>query len=434
MVKGKKSLYYGWVIVAIGFAAMAVAYGVRNSFCVFYVAILKEFGWSRASTAGIFSINVIVYGVSSPFAGFLVDRFGPRKVLSIGVILLALGTALCSQVSALWHFYLLFGITIAIGTSLIGFPANAAVLSNWFIRKRGAAFGIFTAGFGVSFLIVPLVQYFIVAFGWRMAFVGLAVLTPVILLPLIILFSRHRPEDMGLLPDGTIPGSQDSQNETSSSRREIDMLDVDPQWVSTQWTLGKAIKTTQLWILFLISFCVFGISENLMVTHQAAFLVDIGYSGIFAASMVAFFGIICTVGSLGGFLSDIIGRKKIFTLGCGAAILGTLILFLTKSPSYPWMPYLYAGLFGFGMGINGPTLTAATADIFHGKHFGSINGFLLLGFGTGGIIGPWLGGYIFDRTHSYNHAFLVTILALIAASGLIWVVSPRKTRKLPTVK
>ena len=93
MVKQKSSLYYGWVIVAIGFAAMAIAYGVRNSFCVFYIPILKEFGWSRASTAGIFSINVIVYGVFSPFAGFLMDRFGPRKILSIGVILLALGTA-----------------------------------------------------------------------------------------------------------------------------------------------------------------------------------------------------------------------------------------------------------------------------------------------------------------------------------------------------
>ena len=426
MVKRKSSLYYGWVIVAIAFAAMAVAYGVRNSFSVFYVAILKEFGWSRASTAVIFSINVIVYGVSSPFAGSLVDRFGPRKVLSIGVILLALGTALCSQVSTLWHFYLLFGITVAIGTSLIGFPAHAAVLSNWFIRKRGAAFGIFTAGFGLSFLIVPLVQYFIVAFGWRMAFVTLAILVPVILLPLIILFSRHRPEDMGLLPDGIIPGSQ---NEIPSSRGKLDMPGVEPQGVSTQWTLGKAIRTTQLWILFLITFFIFGISENLMVTHQAAFFVDVGYSGIFAASMVAFFGIVCAVGSLGGFLSDIIGREKSFTLGCSAAILGTVVLFLTKSPSYPWMPYLYAGLFGFGLGINGPTLTAAAADVFHGKHFGSINGFLILGFGAGGILGPWLGGYIFDRTHSYNHAFLVTILALIAASSLIWMVSPRKIRK-----
>ena len=426
MVKGKSSLYYGWVIVGISFAAMAVAYGVRNSFCVFYVAILKEFGWSRASTAGIFSINILVYGVSSPLAGSLVDRFGPRKVLSIGVILLALGTALCSQASALWHFYFLFGAMTAVGTSLMGFPANAAVLSNWFIRRRGTAFGIFTAGFGVSFLIVPLVQYFIVAFGWRMAFVFLAVLVPVTLLPLIVLFSRHRPEDMGLVPNGHILGSK---SEIRSPRSRIDVSPVDPQSGITQWTLGKAIKTTQLWILVLISFCVFGISENLMLTHQAVFFVDIGYSGIFVASMVAFFGIMCTAGNLGGFLSDIIGREKNFTLGCSGAILGTVILFLIKGPSYPWMPYLYAGLFGFGMGINGPTLTATAADIFHGRHFGSINGFLLLGFGVGGIIGPWLGGYIFDETGSYNYAFLVMILTLVAASGLIWMVSPRRIRR-----
>ncbi|TES84568.1 MFS transporter, partial [Candidatus Aerophobetes bacterium] len=126
--------------------------------------------------------------------------------------------------------------------------------------------------------------------------------------------------------------------------------------------------------------------------------------------------------------------KKNFTLGSGVAILGILILFLVKSPSSPWMPYLYAGLFGLGLGIVGPTLTAAVADIFHGKHFGSINGFLILGFGVGGVIGPWVGGYIFDRTHSYNYAFLVTILALIVASSLIWVVSPGKRSNSGTDK
>lgn len=431
MRKTKSPFYYGWIIVAIGFAAMAVAYGVRSSFSVFYVAILEEFGWNRASTAAIFSINVVVYGISSPFAGYLVDRFGPRRILSMGVILLTLGTALCSQASALWHFYLFFGVTIAVGTSLVGFPANAAVLSNWFIRKRGVAFGIFGAGFGVSFLIVPLVQYFILAFGWRMAFVTLAVLVPVILLPLIILFSRHRPQDIGLLPDGINPGSQ---NEISSPQGKIDTFAARPRPATFQWTLGKAIKTTQFWVLFLIVFCIFGISENLMVTHQAAFFVGVGYSGIFAASVVGFFGIISAVGHLAGFLSDIIGRKKNFTLGSGVAILGILILFLVKSPSSPWMPYLYAGLFGLGLGIVGPTLTAAVADIFHGKHFGSINGFLILGFGVGGVIGPWVGGYIFDRTHSYNYAFLVTILALIVASSLIWVVSPGKRSNSGTDK
>jgi len=429
--KTKSPFYYGWIIVAIGFSAMAVAYGVRSSFSVFYVAILEEFGWSRANTAAIFSINVIVYGISSPFAGFLVDRFGPRKILSIGVVLLALGTVLCSQASALWHFYLLFGVTIAVGTSLVGFPANIAVLSNWFIRKRGTAFGIFGSGWAVSFLIVPLVQYLIVAFGWRMAFITLAVVIPVILLPLIILFSRHRPQDIGLLPDGINPGSQ---NEISSPQSKIDTFAACPQSATFEWTLGKAIRTPQLWILFLISFCAFGIPENLMATHQVAFFVGVGYSGIFAASAVGFFGIISAVGHLTAFLSDIIGRKKNFTLGSGVAILGILILFLVKSPSYPWMPYVYAGLFGFGLGILGPTLTAAVADIFHGKHFGAINGFLLLGFGAGGIIGPWLGGYVFDKTHSYGYAFLVTILALAVASGLIWVVSPGKRNNPGTDK
>lgn len=431
MRKTKSPFYYGWIIVAIGFAAMAVAYGVRSSFSVFYVAILEEFGWSRANTAAIFSINVIVYGISSPFAGFLVDRFGPRRILSIGVVLLALGTVLCSQASALWHFYLLFGVTIAVATSLVGFPANVAVLSNWFIRKRGTAFGIFGSGWSVSFLIVPLVQYLIVAFGWRMAFVTLAVLVPVILLPLIILFSRHRPQDIGLLPDGINPGSQ---NEISCAQSKIDTFAACPQSATFEWTLGEAMRTPQLWILFLIIFCAFGISENLMVTHQVAFFVGVGYSGIFAASVVGFFGIISAVGHLTAFLSDIIGRKKNFTLGSGVAILGILILFLVKSPSYPWMPYLYAGLFGFGLGIFSPTLTAAVADIFHGRHFGAINGFLLLGFGAGGIIGPWLGGYIFDKTHSYSYAFLVTILALIVASSLIWVVSPGKRNNPGTDK
>lgn len=423
MRKAKSPFYYGWIIVAIGFAAMAVAYGVRSSFSVFYVAILEEFGWSRASTAAIFSINVLVYGISSPFAGYLVGHFGPRRILSTGVVLLTLGTVLCSQASTLWHFYLFFGVTSAVGTSLVGFPTNAAVISNWFIKKRGTTFGILGAGFGISFLIVPLVQYFIVAFGWRMAFVILAVVIPVILLPLIILFSRHRPQDIGLLPDGINP---ESQNEISSPAWKIDTFAACPQSATFEWTLGRAIRTPQLWILFLVGFCAFGIVENLILTHQAAFLVDVGYSGIFAASVVGFFGIMSAVGHLTGFLSDIIGRKKNFTLGSGVAILGILILFLVKSPSYAWMPYLYAGLFGFGLGILGPTLTAAVADIFHGRHFGAINGFLLLGFGAGGIIGPWFGGYIFDKTHSYGYAFLVTILALIMASSLIWVVSPGK--------
>ena len=140
----KRPIYYGWIIVLIGFACQFFIYGVRNSFSVFYLAILNDFGWSRADTALIFSINVVVYGFTSPFAGTLVDRFGPRKVMPVGILILALGTIACSIVSQIWHFYILFGLVAAIGSCLSGFVPNMAVLSHWFVKRRGAAFGIFT--------------------------------------------------------------------------------------------------------------------------------------------------------------------------------------------------------------------------------------------------------------------------------------------------
>ena len=117
----------------------------RNSFSVFYVPILDEFGWTRASTAGIFSVNAIAYGMTGPFAGALVDRFGPKRVLLIGGTILTLAVILCSRANTIYYFYLLFGVVNGIGGSLIAYPAGAAVLPHWFVRRRGMAFGILTS-------------------------------------------------------------------------------------------------------------------------------------------------------------------------------------------------------------------------------------------------------------------------------------------------
>lgn len=146
-------------------------HGARNSFSVFYVPILDEFGWTRASTAGIFCVNAIAYGMTGPFAGALVDRFGPKRVLLIG-------------------------------SSLIAYPAGAAALPHWFVRRRGMAFGILTSGSGISFVMIPLVQYLINQVGWRTSFLWFGIIIGAILLPLVALFSRHRAQDMDLLPDG----------------------------------------------------------------------------------------------------------------------------------------------------------------------------------------------------------------------------------------
>jgi len=422
----KPLFFYGWIILAISFAAMAIAYGARNSFSVFYVVILDEFGWSRASTAGIFSLNVVVYGITAPFAGALVDRFGPKKVLLTGAIILALATALCSMVNTIAHFYLLFGLVGAIGTGLTGYPANAAVLPHWFVRRRGMAFGIFTSGFGLSFLTVSLVQYFITKFGWRMSFILLGILVAVILLPLIALFSHHRPQDIGLFPDGTRPLEKVKR---SSDCVKGPMVGGE-EWASINWSLRKAMRTYQFWFLFFATFCIFGFVETLVVVHQVALMRDVGFSTTFVTLIVLLWGIMIALGNLGGFLSDKIGREKTFAIGCLASILGLFMLLLLEQSHDSWILYLYAVSFGLGMGMTGPALGAASADMFQGRHFGSINGFLALGFGLGGIIGPWFGGFVFDTTKNYSTAFIVAILVTCVAFTLLWIAAPRKIRKL----
>lgn len=124
----KPLFFYGWVVLALSFVAMVLAHGARNSFSAFYVVILDEFGWTRASTAGIFSVNLIPYGVAAPLTGSLVDKFGPKRVLLSGTAVLALAIMLCSTARTIYDFYLLFGLAGAIGVSLIAYPVSAPVL------------------------------------------------------------------------------------------------------------------------------------------------------------------------------------------------------------------------------------------------------------------------------------------------------------------
>ncbi len=426
-MRKQSPFFYGWIIVAVSFFSMVLAYGARNSFSVFYVAILDEFGWSRAGTAGIFSVNVVTYGVAAPFVGALVDRFGPRKIMLIGAMVLASAMVLCSTVNTIWHLYLLFGVTGGIGTSLMGYPANAAVMPHWFVKRRGMVFGIFTSGFGVSFLVVPLAQYLIVKLGWRLSFVLLGVLIALVAVPLIGLLSRHKPQHMGLFPDGIHPAAHKPKTARGWMKGSVV---VDKEWADTSWSLGRAIRTHRFWLMFLVSFCIFGFLENLIVVHQVALMRDIGFSRNLIISIVALLGMMMAVGNLGGFLSDRIGREKVFNLGCFISILGVFALLLMQKNSYGWMGYLYAVSFGSGMGMLGPVFGAALADMFQGEDFGRINGLTVLGFGLGGIVGPWFGGLVFDTTRSYSVALVVTILAASLAITFFSIAAPGKIRQM----
>jgi len=419
MVK-RPSFFYGWVIVGIAVVGMALVMGIRHSFSVFFPPILDEFGWNRGSTAMMLSMNLLIYGLMAPVAGSLGDRWKVRRVMLIGIAILGLATAGCAFAQELWHFYLLFGILMPLGTAFCGWPLLAPALANWFARRRGMAMGLGHVGAGLSFVYGMFAEAIIYQLGWRSAYFAMAGTLVIIMLPLYLLF-HYRPENKGLKAYGAteLPAAKGLTSEVS----------VDNP-VSSDWTLGQAMKTYQLWLLVLSFFLYWGIGCYLVLAHQVKFAEDVGYSSLFAASIFALFGIFIVAGRLSAFISDWIGREKTMTLAIVLSIGALVALVLVRDTSQPWLMYVYATCFGYGAGLYSPNMFATAADIFHGRHFGAITGLLLAGMGVGGAIGPWLGGYIYDISGSYISAFVLSMACFGLACIAFWIAAPRNAARL----
>lgn len=419
--KSGQAIFYGWVILVVAFITLILGYGVRNSFSVFYPTIVEEFGWERGSTALMFSIAVIVYGLAAPLAGTLVDRFRPRLILSLGGFILGGGVALCSLATAQWQFFIFYGVIAATGLSLIGVTPLNTLVSNWFVKKRGLVFGIMSAGFGVSLLSAPLVQLLISSFDWQRAYIIIGVFSIAIIVPLCGFLMHRRPQDKGLLPDGETRKLPPPKDSAEPGGRE-------KGWATTTWTLRRAIRTYQFWLLFLIAFCVLGVAEQIAIAHQVYFFRDVGYSPMAAANIYSVFGIAFIIGTLCSLFSDHIGREKVFipsALLCAASV---SLLFLIRDTSQLWLPILFTASFGLGLGPVGPVFFATAADLFQGKHFGSIFGVVITGFSLGGAIAPWLAGFLHDVTNSYFSTFFIISGSMATSAVLMWLIAPSKLR------
>lgn len=413
--------FYGWVIVAITVVGLTLIYGIRHSFSVFFPSILDEFGWARGSTAIMLSLNILIYGLLAPVAGSLGDRWKPTRIMPIGITVLALATAGCAFAHELWHFYLLFGVLMPIGTAFSGWPLLAPALANWFTKRRGLAISLGQTGGGLSFAYGMFAEFCISRLGWHHAYFALAGILLLVLLPLYRLF-HYRPESKGLIAYGTakLATAKDLAAEATTVGN--------PE--SADWTLRRAMRTYQLWLLVLSYFLYWGIGIYLVLAHQVKFVEDVGYSSTFAASVFALYGIFMVVGQLSAAMSDVIGRELTVTLASVLSIAALVALLSVRDTSQPWLLYVYATCFGYGGGLYSPAVVAGAADIFHGRHFGAIAGLLLTGMGIGGGIGPWLGGHIYDISGSYSSAFVPCMLCFGLAGLAFWIAAPRNAANL----
>jgi MFS family permease len=422
----KKRFFYGWAIVGLSMISMAFWFGIRTTFSLFFVALIDHFHWGRAEAAGAQSIAMFVYMIMAPIIGTLVDRIGPRRVILPGMILTALGLFLCTQIRTLLQFYLFFGIIVGMGVTCLSIAPFTVILAHWFERKRGTANGLAGVGIGIGILIlVPLIQYLISSRGWEFAFLIFSLLVLAIPLPLNALFLKHRPQEIGLLPDGD--SSKDLNKKDHQEIRNNEAFSPSP--LQKDSTLTETFKSLRFWYIILYPSCTtFGV--YIIIVHHVRYLVDLGVDKLWAASLLAAIGALSAgFRFFWGWFSDRAGREITFTLGGACFSSGILFLLLFQYvPSLIFL-YLFALFFGAGWGVAAPMFMSITGDLYKGKNFGLIYGMVEGCIGLGSGFGAWVAGYIFDQTQNYLWAFVLAILLNLISILLVWLAAPRKLRR-----
>ena len=412
--------FYGWLIVAVVFVSMGIGVNARTAFSLLFPPILDEFRWERGATAGAFSFGFLLSAFMSPLLGRMMDRVGPRAVMELGVVLLAAGLLLAPLTTEAWHLYATLGVLVGGGSVCLGYSGQSLFLPNWFVRRRGLATGIAFAGVGVgSIILLPAMQLAIEAYGWRSACWTLGLLALIVLAPINLLL-RKRPEDMGLLPDGDAAPEATAAPEASNV--------VDSAWAAVDWTLGRAMRTARFWWIAIGYFC--GLYAWYAVqVHQTKYLIEIGFSPTLAAWALGFVSLVGIPGQIAlGHISDRIGREWVWTAGMvGFAACYLLLLALQAFPSLAllYLMVLAQGVLGYGVTS---VFAAVVAEIFQGRHYGTIFGTLMLVAITGGAAGPWLTGVLFDAYGNYTVAFWIGVGASLASALAVWLAAPRKVR------
>jgi MFS family permease len=402
-----RKFFYGYIILALCLINMVMMRGVTGSFSVYYLALLENFGWSHSDGASIASVNFLVYALAAPFVGFAFDRFGPRFLMPLGGALVGVGLLLSGFGNSLWNFYLSYGVVTALGQGALGFVGHNALISFWFVRRRATAIGIATMGQGLGALImIPLTEFLISRFGWRLTFMATAALILLAVVPANALLQRRDPQDVGQLPDGDlVPASQPSDPQAQNRIPQRD------------WTLRAALGSAPFWGITM-GHLALGTALFMINTHIVAHLVSLGFNKLVAAFVAGLIGFVRIGGTvLWGFISDKLGRDQTYAIAVLVTLAGLGCLIALSGASPMWFVYLAAVLYAIGHSAGNPTYGSVIADIFSGHKVGLIFGFLEISFGLGSAFGAWIGGYLFDLTGTYRWPFSLCLVCF-AISGL----------------
>lgn len=388
----KGSSHYEWIVVAALLIIAIITFGVRLSFGVFFKSWQDDFGWSRASTSGVYSVYLVLGAAFAVLGGWILDRYGAKIVFATMGFVTALSLFLTSQVTAPWHLYITYSVLLALGTapSYVGLMST---VSRWFKKRRGLALGIASSGGGIGMIIMaPISASFISGYGWQTASLFLSLIAFFVIVPCALLLKR---------PPGEVaasPGVEERQYDESEG-----------------FSLPQAVKTRNFWLLFFI-LLLLAVPVYSVITHIVPHAIDLGFDPIEAASMISFIGIGTVPGRLVlGRLSDSIGGKRAYLICILVMVVAMSWLFVASDSR---MLYLFTILFGFSFVAIGPLNAALVGDSFGLYRVGLILAVADIAWGIGAGFSPALAGYIFDISGSYAYAFVGGIVAALVAAVL----------------
>lgn len=378
---------YGYVVVIAAFIMQMVMFGPRSSFGVFFKPLVSEFDWSRALLSGAFSLSTVVQGLSGIIMGGLNDRLGPRAVMALCAFLVGLGYLLMSQVNGTWQLYLFYVVLIGSGMGGL-FVALLSTVARWFLKRRSVMTGIVMAGSGTGGLVVPpVINWLILAYGWRNSFIISGALVLVVGI-LASQFLRKGPTPLRPAPYA--------------------------DFSADGFSLREAIYTGQFWMTVVMLFCL-GFAMITMMVHIVPHVTDLGILAAEAANILAVMSGAHLIGGIVlGSIADRIGNRQVFMI---SFVLIVAALFWLLTIREAWVFYIFAAVLGFG-GSGGATLQSPlVADLFGIKSHGLLLGICAFCTTIGSALGPFIAGYIFDVSGSYQLAFW--LCAAAAVVGLI---------------
>lgn len=387
-----------WKVMAAGFLCMTIAAGIGwYVFPVYMTTIESELKTNREMIALAVSIWALVGGAFSPVVGNWIDKYGPRRIILAGTIVQIIGTFLLARITSLWQLYVLFIVAALASTANTTIPVSF-MISRRFDENRGAAMGVAMLGMGIGGLIMPIIaNVFLENIGWRGGYAIFGFILMGLLIP-ILFWIQPAPAQNRLTNGG---GQLEAKQEVTETK---------------SLNAAEAVRTNTFWFLgagdFLIS-----LAFTSVIVHMVAFTTA---SGISQSAATTAYGSFLAVNSLGiiifGTAADKLRLKWIMVVSYGAAAIA--MLFLYRLPAL--LPlYLFAIIFGVTGGGRTALWPLALAESFGVGYLGSILGWLNIPFMVGNAIGPFMAGYIYDVTKSYQMLFLLCIFFSVFAAVFI---------------